>query len=84
MINRTKCDYEVVDIQDDKVFLVDSNLGNMSITNDAEALVKEINSKYLGKRIIYRDSDECWDELSHINGTFKGYILYTGELPKGY
>jgi hypothetical protein len=42
--------------------LVDLN-GDISVTNDAEQVVPAVFNKRPVQRIIYRDSDRCWDEL---------------------
>jgi hypothetical protein len=51
------------------VWIVDEDAG-VSVTNDAEAVVAEINQRHPGCRIIYRDTMGNWDELRHRNGTF--------------
>ena len=59
----------------DRVFIIDCD-GPMSVTNDAEAVVKFINDMYPGRRIIYCDTMGNWDELLHTNGTFNGFAPY--------
>lgn len=59
-----KSDWNYVDIQSDKVFIRDLNLGNLSVTNDAEAVYEEIQHKHPGKRLIYRDSEGVWEEIT--------------------
>lgn len=47
-----------------------------TVTNDAEAVIAELHRRgVLGKRrLIYRDSDRRWDELTHDGaGKFKGF-----------
>ena len=60
-----RSDYRVVSTDDDFMFLVDLDLGNLSVTNDAENVVKHLLSLYGNKRIIYRDSNGDWSELVH-------------------
>ena len=48
-------------------------LGTMSVTNDAERVVAELNTLHRGHRIIYQDSMKNWDELLHADGKFIGY-----------
>ena len=57
------------------VFLIDDD-GDVSVTNDAEAVVAEVNSRYPGYRIVYRDTMFNWDELVHDNGRFTGFAPY--------
>lgn len=69
--------YTVDGTEGNIVFLIDlSVLGGMSITNDAEAVVKEVNSKYPGMRIVYTDSMDEVDELLHTDGVFRGFAPY--------
>lgn len=49
-----------------------------SVTNDAEAVVKEINAIYPAHRVRYYDSMGELDELLHHNGRFTGF------LPRGH
>ena len=66
--------YEVVRVTPEIVWIADCNDGAISVTNDAENVVMELHNKYPGARIIYRDSDENWDELKHDGrGTFTGF-----------
>jgi len=50
------------------VAIEDQNLGAMSVTNDAEAVVEFLwEQRYLfesgSTRVVYRDSEGVWDEL---------------------
>jgi len=48
------------------VYVIDLNLGNMSVTNDLECVLAEIESVegiLSDKRILYCDSDGNWDEV---------------------
>lgn len=54
--------YEVVLIEDDRVFIVDLDEGK-SITNDAENVWQEIQNNWRGRRLIYRDTMGRWDEI---------------------
>jgi hypothetical protein len=80
-------DYSVVKVDKDRVFLIDLNLGNKSITNDAENVYKEIINIFPNHRIIYRDTMGRWDEISldesvssddHI---YCGFINYNEYVP---
>jgi hypothetical protein len=72
--------FYVVDMTDDKLFIVDLELGK-TITNDAEAVCRQCQKLAPGHRIIYRDTDRNWDELQHINGEFIGFAPYTEQPP---
>jgi len=63
------------------IFIRDLNRGRMSVTNDAEAVVREVNINFPSKRIVYQDSDGFWGELVHENGVFKRFDTYTGAKP---
>lgn len=69
-MSRSSWSYHVV--RDDYVFIVDNDVG-VSVTNDAEAVVEEINDQYPDRRIFYRDTDGDVAELRHIVGVFGGY-----------
>jgi hypothetical protein len=55
------------------VFIVDNDDGHMSITNDAENVVRHVLADYPDHQIIYRDTTGRWDELLHWNGQFSGF-----------
>lgn len=71
-----RSDYYIERLSPGFVFLVDMNQGGRSVTNDAENVVREVNSHHPDCRIIYRDSDGIRDELIHENGVFKGFAAY--------
>lgn len=60
---KIKSDYSIVKVEEDRIFIVDLDLGRRSVTNDAENVVFEISKHFPGKRIIYRDSMKEWDEI---------------------
>ena len=55
----------IYDIVNGVVEIIDLNLGNMSVTNDAEAVLTEINeTEYIeDRRVIYKDSEDEWSEI---------------------
>ena len=58
---------------DPVIFIEDLN-GPMSVTNDAEAVVKDlINLGYGDYHILYKDSMGQWDELLHNGFRFIGF-----------
>lgn len=61
-----KADFDVLGFTDFEVFIVDND-GELSVTNDAEAVVKYLNGKFSDRRIFYRDTMGNWDELKHDN-----------------
>lgn len=75
--DHTTSDYDIVHLDHEKqiVYLHDLNLGNRSVTNDAENVVDDINGTYPGWRIIYKDSMDSWTELvyNHMDGKFSGF-----------
>jgi hypothetical protein len=78
-----RSDYSVALVTDDIVFITDDweAHGRMSVTNDAENVVQHVNGQYPGRRIVYRDTDGCWDELLHADGNFTGFAPYRGMVP---
>jgi hypothetical protein len=56
-------DFRVVHVEDDRVFIVDPDNDSKSITNDAEWVWNQINAKYPGRRLVYRDTMNRWDEI---------------------
>lgn len=66
--------------EEDGVLVVTDLGGDRSVTNDAEAVVKHLASRYdLGqKRIVYRDSEGRWDGLAVQNGEFAGFVMIGG------
>jgi hypothetical protein len=80
-MGRSDWEYVAFTGEPNTVFIRDLNRGRMSVTNDAEAVVREVNFSFPGKRIVYQDSDGFWDELLHENGVFKGFDHYKGAKP---
>jgi hypothetical protein len=82
---KTESLYDIVKIENDRVFIIDLNLPNTrSVTNDAEKVWKEIQTMFPNKRLIYRDTMGRWDEI--ICGplgsiTFHPYYAYFEHTP---
>jgi hypothetical protein len=59
-----KADYTYT-IENGIVKITDLNLGNVSVTNDAENVITEIQKEtnIKGLKIVYRDSEGNWDEI---------------------
>jgi hypothetical protein len=79
-VSNFSADYKVIETTDSTVFLVDLNLGNRSVTNDAENVVRKILSEHgRTRKIVYRDSMGDWDELIHDGETFLDFGPYQGD-----
>lgn len=76
-MTKNHADYEVVRVEEDRIFIVDLDLGNKSVTNDALFVYHELNNNFPGKRVIYRDTIGNWDELYYnTEGSWKDQITY--------
>lgn len=75
--------YDTVKMTPEIVWIRDRDEdGVISVTNDAENVVKELHNKYPGARIIYQDTMGAWDELKHDSkGTFTGFAPARDMLP---
>jgi hypothetical protein len=80
-----RSDYDIVCVESDRVFIIDLDLGNKSVTNDAEYVYSELQSSWPNRRVIYRDSIGEWSEITgHCNSLdicFIGFRPYTEHLP---
>jgi len=56
-------DYDIVRVEQDRVFIIDLDLGNRSVTNDAEHVYFELQKQWPARRVIYRDSMDQWCEI---------------------
>jgi len=79
-MSRSNYTYGIADGTDEKIlWIVDSNLGNMSVTNDMENVLDEIEKKTLFSlndyKIIYRDSANSWDGVEYKNGNVNFVFL---------
>jgi hypothetical protein len=68
-----KSSFSITEIKDDRVVILDNNLGGRSVTNDAENVVEYLYNLYGNRRIFYIDSEGILDELRHNNGNFVGF-----------
>ena len=68
-----KSSFSVTEIKDDRVVIVDNNLGGRSVTNDAENVVEYLYNVYGNRRFFYIDSEGILDELRHNKGEFVGF-----------
>ena len=76
MARKPRASFSVAKLTDEIVFIVDRDDGSLTITNDAEAVAAWCHELYPGRRIIYQDTDDHWDELCHANGVFEGFKPY--------
>lgn len=72
---RLRCNYTIVGIEADRMTIRDDNIGGMSVTNDAEAVVRDLFERgTLGtRRLFYYDSEGQLDELAHDGAKFTGF-----------
>ena len=64
MKSPVRCDFKLVKVTDDIVFIRDLNRGNISVTNNAEEVYHWLNRiAYPGRRVVYRDSQGEWTEI---------------------
>lgn len=76
-----RCDLQVIRVRKYFVFVRDLNLGNRSLTNDADAVAKHLHRLYPDRRQIYRDSMDEWSEIVHRDGRLLNIIPYHGPTP---
>ena len=79
---KPRADYDYTINEDGSVHIVDQNLGNMSVTNDAEAVLWEIHHHIdlTGRDVTYLDSVGNIDRLIHKEGEFMRFEI--GDRPK--
>jgi hypothetical protein len=66
------CDFEIVRVEEDRIFIIDLDLGNKSVTNDTEWVYNVLTKNFPNKRIIYRNSVRDWNEIAYsANHNFK-------------
>jgi hypothetical protein len=76
-------DFEIVRVEEDRVFIVDCDLGSKSVTNDAEWVYKVVSKHFPGKRLIYRDSMGSWSEIAEkTSQSCDSWKKFTGKLYK--
>lgn len=80
---RLHCSFSVVQVDRDRLFLVDEDqYGKRSVTNDAEAVIEWCQKKYPGRRAIYRDSMGRWDEITLNAFNAVQFLPYCEYLPE--
>ena len=78
----TKSDFMVVEVRNGIVFVIDLDLGNMSVTNDAENVWDYVQTNHPNNRLVYRDSMYQWDEIVVNQRGRVDFIPYGGYIPK--
>lgn len=71
-----RASYRIEEQTDEKVVIRDVGRDCMSVTNDAEAVVRDLhrNGMLSGQRLFYYDSEGQLDELKHDgSGVFTGF-----------
>jgi hypothetical protein len=68
-----KSSFSITEIKDDRVIILDNNMGGKSVTNDAENVVEYLYNIYGNRRIFYIDTEGILDELRHNKGEFVGF-----------
>ena len=63
-------DWQIENQTDEYILIRDLNLGNRSVTNDVENVVKKILPQLNGRRLFYRDSMGVVDEIIIEEGEF--------------
>jgi hypothetical protein len=58
-----KADYAVIAVERDRVFIVDLEMSGVTIADSAIAVAAELQLRYRGRRVIYRDSSGVWTEM---------------------
>lgn len=74
--NRAHYSHEIYERSRWRVMVLVDLQGPKTITNDAELIVADlVRAKLLRDtdKLIYRDSDGRWDEISHVLGRFDGF-----------
>jgi hypothetical protein len=72
-----RASYRIEEQTDEKVVIRDVGRECMSVTNDAEAVVRDLqrNGMLDKRRLFYYDSDGQLDELKHDGaGIFQGFV----------
>jgi hypothetical protein len=69
----SQADYEIIEDTDQVLCIRDLDLGNRSVTNDAEAVVRELAPALGTRRLEYIDSDGQRDQIRVRDGRFAGF-----------
>jgi len=72
---RTRSDWAFEIRDSGVVHIVDLDLGNRSVTNDAEQVIEELHKEIglTNRRVQYVDSMGVVDQLLHIDGVFSTF-----------
>ena len=76
-----RTNYRIAKVTNSYVYIIDECSDNeMSITNAAEEVVKQLYKKYGNRVFIYKDSMGIIDRLDHEHGEFIGFLPGAGNL----
>lgn len=72
---RRQASWYVKSNKPDVIHIIDesNDTGSVSVTNDAENVVRAVVDRFGNKRILYTDTMGNVDELVHDNGVFTGF-----------
>lgn len=56
-------DFAVLGVTERVTYIIDLDLGGMSVTNDCERVYEWCKYHYPSKQVVYRDSMGRWDEM---------------------
>ena len=81
-----RADYDIARVEHDRVFIIDIDVGNKSVTDDAEFVYNELQSKWPGRRVIYKDRIGEWSEMlaypsDNVLGIEIDFDLYEEHVP---
>lgn len=70
-------DWELIEIKNNIIFIRDLDLGNKSLTNDAERVARIFQHSHPNHRLVYQDSEGDWCEIILHNDQAR-FIPYDG------
>ena len=74
-------DFAVIEEKAGVLFILDLNLGGMSVTNDAERVFEWCQYYHghgKGIRVVYLDSEKQWSEMARDEGGWINFLPWNG------
>lgn len=74
-------DFAVIEEKAGVLFILDLNIGGMSVTNDAERVFEWCQYHHghgKGIRVVYRDSEGDWSEMARDEGGWINFLPWHG------
>jgi hypothetical protein len=74
-------DFAVIEEKAGILFIIDLNLGGMSVTNDAERVFEWCQYHHghgKGIRVVYLDSEKEWGEMARDEGGWINFLPWNG------